>query len=215
MQKGQTGTFILIGVLILAVIAGGAYLFFKNTGLMSQDKIKNLKPAKVYRSQYDAVKPGRSFKRYTDSTYGWSISYPEGMTLDTNLNARELLGLDALSLVKFSENTIDENNNIIGRTEVIVGILEQPDNISLRDYAEARSSPKPSEITRESFINLSFNDMPAYEANMRGAKVSTYLFFEHPKEKGKIFWIVSSFNGPEASYFEQMAHFVDSIGFTQ
>ena len=78
MQKGQTGIFILVGILIIAVLVGGAYYLGKSVSLKPS-------PAPVVTSQITPtpdVSPAptgegetANWKTYTNTTYNFQIKY--------------------------------------------------------------------------------------------------------------------------------------------
>ncbi len=86
-QKGQTGIFILVGILALVVVAGGAYYFGKSTA-------PKFLPAPVVTSQILQLTPTpdaspaptgagetANWKTYTDNTENFTIKYPESWSV--------------------------------------------------------------------------------------------------------------------------------------
>lgn len=83
-QKGQTLVYILVGVLILVSVAGGAYYFGKSSTPKSS-------PAPVVTSQTPQPTPDETvytesdrsanWKTYTNIKYGYSIRYPDDWSL--------------------------------------------------------------------------------------------------------------------------------------
>ncbi len=136
-EKGSVLVFILIGVLVVTGLAGGAYLFGKRT---------TLAPSPTLSPTPDET---TDWKTYSNTVYGYSISYPSGWSVITGVNcqmdtsvatARDSwicltphplpLTADQVSGKDF-QGTIDKQNKF---QAISIRIYIKPTGISSHDY---------------------------------------------------------------------------------
>lgn len=90
MQKGFAPIYILIGILILGIIGGGAYYFGKSQVARSQPTQPTITPSPIPDETVN-------WKTYTNLQYGYSVKYP------SSLNQSEISGNDTyLSMITFN-----------------------------------------------------------------------------------------------------------------
>ncbi len=85
MQRGQTLVYILVGVLILISVAGGAYYLARQTTPKSQASVVI---SQTPQSAPSSVNETVDWKTYTNTVYGYSISYPSDWSVITGLNCQ-------------------------------------------------------------------------------------------------------------------------------
>ncbi len=81
MQKGFTPILILVGILVIVAVAGGAYFFGKSQVSKSQlpnPVVTSQTPQPIITSQSSStVVPSNNLKTFNDSTYKYSFKYPD------------------------------------------------------------------------------------------------------------------------------------------
>lgn len=83
-QKGQTGVLILIGILIIALVAGGAYYFGRQTGPKLQTTpTPNASPANASPVPNGTGETANQ-KTYTTTKYGYLFKYPTNWKVTEN-----------------------------------------------------------------------------------------------------------------------------------
>ncbi|MBI2020735.1 hypothetical protein HYS94_05000 [Candidatus Daviesbacteria bacterium] len=159
MQKGQSLILIIVGILVVGLIAAGAYYFGKSSAPKPQTQV----PVVTQTPQPSQVDGTANWKTYTNNKLGFSLKIPSSWNIS----------LDSSSDVRFSpENfgpTTDNPGGII--PFISVSRVNDPSNKSLVDYLitkrGAEKNFKYEMVTIDGYQGLRTLDLPGqapYEA---------------------------------------------------
>lgn len=122
-QKGQAGILILVGILIIAALAGGAYYFEKSSTKPSAPATTSVAP-----------QPTASWKTYTSNEYDITFKYP----LDWKLSTQN--GTDNASF--FITLTPPVQRSHLG-DNISIDVHANPNNLSIDQFVGARVGGGP------------------------------------------------------------------------
>lgn len=109
-QKGQSAILMLLGILILVGVAGGAYFLGSQTPPKPQNPVVTSSPQSTMVSQNipsSVVDETVNWKTYTSTKYGYSFKYPDSLeiTLDVDFSSlRNPTWLQSMDITKKGTN---------------------------------------------------------------------------------------------------------------
>ncbi len=120
MQRGQAGVLIIVGILVVVVIVGGAYFLgmSRNTSPVPQPAPQIVKPQPTPASESTSSAETANWKTYTNNIFKYSFQYPPTLAVSNcpSYDCGEIIYYPKAP----GKTEIDENNSL-GHTQLIGG----------------------------------------------------------------------------------------------
>ena len=145
--------------------------------------------------------PTANWKTYTNTKYGYSIKYPpemESKKLEPSA-AFGPIGLTAHNFIVWGPTQKPETEFYDGLA-VTLGMMTNPEELSLREFADQRS--QPVEIgERESFEEIQVGNLKGFKAVGVGLGRFTHIFLPY-KTADKVVQIIATWGGEKKKEYQ-------------
>jgi len=167
---------ILGGVLGIFVLAGAVFGAYKlGTRQVQPSPQPSPTPAAVATPTAD---PTANWQTYTNTKYGYSIKYPSELE-SKDVDPSTVLGPTGVTAHNFIVwgPTQRPQTEFYDGLSVILGVVTNPEELPLRDFADQASQPTVGE--RESFEEIQIGDLRGFKAVGVGLGRFTHIFLPY------------------------------------